>query len=212
MITNTNTNTNTNANGTITDHDYMSSAREALVARAATERLVDVTYDVTDSPVGQLLVALTPTGVVRIAFENEQHDRVLESLAERISPRILKSATSTNDLRRELDEYFDGKRALFSAAIDWLLVSGFQRAVLDATQRLPYGSTVNYGEIASAAGNPKAVRAAGTALGKNPVPIVIPCHRILRADGSLGGYLGGVEAKKALLDSERAHKSELVTS
>jgi methylated-DNA-[protein]-cysteine S-methyltransferase len=193
-----------------TDEEAMRAAREALAQRASAEDTVDITYAVTDSPVGRLLVAVTSVGVLRIAFEREHHDEVLSSLANRISARILQSATHTDHIRRELDEYFAGTRAAFTLTIDWALVAGFQRSILDAANHLLYGSTVSYAEIASAAGNSKAVRAAGTALGKNPIPIVIPCHRILRANGTLGGYLGGTEAKALLIETERTHRHQLV--
>jgi methylated-DNA-[protein]-cysteine S-methyltransferase len=192
------------------DEAFMRQARERLAAAAMADDLVDLSYAITDSPVGALLVALTRTGVVRVAFADERHDAVLQSLSARISPRIIQSAGQTDLIRRELDEYFDGRRATFSTPVDMSLVSGFQKDVLAATANLSYGSTVNYAQIANAAGNPKAARAAGTALGKNPLPIVIPCHRIVRADGSLGGYLGGVDAKAWLLATEREHRNELV--
>jgi methylated-DNA-[protein]-cysteine S-methyltransferase len=186
------------------DDATLHDLREQLAQRATTDGLVALTYDITDSPIGALLVAVTEAGVVRVAFASEDHEKVLCLLAERISPRLLRSAKQTDQIRRELNDYLTGSLGAFTVPIDWQLINGFQRDVLGATARLRYGTTASYGDIATAAGNPRAVRAAGTALGRNPIPIMIPCHRVLRADGSLGGYLGGLDAKRFLLTAEQA--------
>ncbi len=164
---------------------------------------MDVAYAEADTPVGRLLVAATPRGLVRVSFHGEAHDAVLGELAERLSPRVLEAPSRLDEVRRELDEYFDGRRHEFEVPLDWSLMgSPFRRRVLERTARIPYGATASYREVASAAGNERAVRAAGTALGANPIPIVVPCHRVLRTGGGLGGYGGGLEAKRFLLDLE----------
>lgn len=175
---------------------------ELLAARAATEDLLDVGYGEVDSPFGPLLACVTPAGVVRVAFEAEDHDVVLAGLASRVSPRILRAPRRVEPLRRELGEYFDGRRQHFDVAVDWRLSAGFRRMALAAVSALPYGTTATYTEVAIAAGHPKAIRAAGSACATNPVPIVVPCHRVVRSGGGLGGYLGGLDAKRALLDLE----------
>ncbi len=173
-----------------------------LAARAATEGLLDVGYDEVDSPFGRLLACVTLAGVVRVAFAGEDHDAVLAGLARQVSPRILRSRARLEPVRRELGEYFDGRRNRFDVAVDWRLATGFRRAALAAVAAVPYGTTATYAEVARAAGSPKAVRAAGSACATNPVPIVVPCHRVIRSGGGLGGYLGGLEAKRALLELE----------
>ncbi|HET6848181.1 MAG TPA: methylated-DNA--[protein]-cysteine S-methyltransferase [Gaiellales bacterium] len=174
-----------------------------LIGRAEAEGLVDVAYAETDTPVGRLLVAATPRGLVRVSFHGEAHDEVLGELAERLSPRVLEAPSRLDEVRRELDEYFEGRRHEFHLPLDWSLTgSPFRRAVLERTAKIPYGGTASYRDVASAAGNERAVRAAGTALGANPIPIVVPCHRVLRTGGALGGYGGGLEAKRFLLDLE----------
>lgn len=175
-----------------------------LTRRAESEGLLDVAYAEIDSPVGPLLAAATPRGVVRITFPVESHETVLEQLAAAISPRVLESPAKLDAARRELDRYFDGKLRDFEVPLDWQLTRGFYRKVLRATARIPYGQTRSYSEMAKSAGNPRAVRAAGTALGSNPLPIIVPCHRVLRLGGALGGYGGGLETKKALLELEGA--------
>ena len=174
-----------------------------LIGRAEAEGLVDVAYAETDTPVGRLLVAATPRGLVRVSFHGEAHDAVLGELAERLSPRVLEAPSRLDMVRRELEEYFEGGRREFDVPLDWSLTgSPFRRRVLERTARIPYGATASYREVASAAGNERAVRAAGTALGANPIPIVVPCHRVLRSGGALGGYGGGLDAKRFLLDLE----------
>jgi methylated-DNA-[protein]-cysteine S-methyltransferase len=175
----------------------------AALARADAEGLVDVAYAHTDSPIGPLLVAATPAGLVRLAFQREDHDDVLEELAERISPRVLEAPARVDEIRRELDEYFDGRRDHFELPLDWRLSSGFRRTVLETLYAdVAYGHTVSYLELATMVGNPKASRAVGTAMATNPIPVVVPCHRVLRTGGQLGGYGGGLPAKVALLELE----------
>lgn len=174
-----------------------------LVVRADRDGLLDLAYTTTDSPLGPLLLAATSTGLVRLAYRSEDHDAVLSRLADRISPRVLHAPQRLDPVRRQLDEYFAGARRRFEVPLDMQLSTPFRRTVLAATAALPYGTTASYGQIAAAVGNPAAVRATGTALATNPVPIVVPCHRILRGDGALGGYVGGAPAKRALLDLER---------
>lgn len=176
--------------------------RAQLAERAAEQGLLDVAYAAVDSPIGLLLVAATPAGVVRLAFDNEPRDAVLVELAARVSPRVLEAPARLDAARRELDEYFHGHRTGFDLALDWALTSGFRRKVLDATARIPYGRTGTYRSVATAAGNPKAVRAAGTALATNPIPIIVPCHRVLRSDGTIGEYRGGSDRKITLLRHE----------
>jgi methylated-DNA-[protein]-cysteine S-methyltransferase len=171
---------------------------------AAAEGDVDVAFAETDSPFGPLVVAVTPRGLVRLAYPNEAPDHVLDELARRVSPRVLRSARRLDPVRRELDEYFDRRRRRFDVAVDWAMTGGFVRKVLRATARIPYGDVRSYSEVAERAGNPRASRAAGNALGSNPIPIVVPCHRVVRSGGSLGGYTGGVERKEFLLELEGA--------
>jgi methylated-DNA-[protein]-cysteine S-methyltransferase len=174
-----------------------------LATAAATAGLLDVAYATLDSPVGRLLVATTPRGLVRIAYLDEAGEEpVLEQLARRISPRVLAAPRRVDEPRRELDEYFNRRRHEFDLPIDWTLTRGFGRRVLRATARIPYGEVSSYKQVAAAAGSPRGSRAAGNALGVNPMPIVVPCHRVLHAGGGLGGYTGGVERKRLLLDVE----------
>ncbi len=181
---------------------------ERLVAmlgqRAAAAGLLDVAYGSLDSPLGELLVAVTPRGLVRIAYPDEQGEQALEELAERVSPRVLRAPERTDSVRRELDDYFAGRRRDFDLPLDWSLVRGFATRILRATARVPFGSVATYGQVASEAGSPRAARAAGNALHVNPIPIVVPCHRIVPASGGLGGYGGGQERKRYLLTLEGA--------
>jgi methylated-DNA-[protein]-cysteine S-methyltransferase len=175
----------------------------AALARAGDEGLVDVAYATTDSPVGSLLVAATPAGLVRLAFEREDDDAVLEQLADRVSPRVLEVPARLDEVRRELDEYFEGRRDHFELPLDWRLSAGFRKTVLETLyEDVVYGRTVSYLELATMVGNPKASRAVGTAMATNPIPIVVPCHRVLRTGGQLGGYGGGLPAKIKLLELE----------
>lgn len=184
------------------DHERLDDLRAELARRAAGEGLLDVAYEVADSPVGELLLATTERGLVRLAFACEGHERVLASLAERVSPRVLRAPARLQAARRQLAEYFDGRRQRFDLPLDRRLSSGFRGSVLQATGELGYGTTASYARVAAAAGSPRAVRATGSALATNPIPIVVPCHRVLRGDGTLGGYVGGLPAKRALLDLE----------
>ncbi len=169
---------------------------------AAAAGLLDVAYATLDSPVGRLLLAATPRGLVRIAYVDAfDEDTVLESLAAKISPRVV--SAPLDEPRRELDEYLAGARRRFDIPLDWQLIRGFGRRVLEATARVPYGSVSTYKRVATEAGNERASRAAGNALGSNPLPIVVPCHRILHSTGGLGGYTGGLERKQSLLALER---------
>jgi methylated-DNA-[protein]-cysteine S-methyltransferase len=179
-------------------------AARRLAARAAAEGLADVTYAPVDSPFGTLLLAGTEHGLVRLAFPEEDTDQVLDRLARRVSPRIVQAPASLDAARRELDDYFSGRRRSFDLPLDWSLVSRFGRRVLGATAQIPYGGVLTYAEVAGEAGSPRGSRAAGNALGSNPIPIVIPCHRVLRTGGALGGYAGGLERKRWLLELEGA--------
>ena len=178
--------------------------RSRLTERAEREDLVDVAYRVVDSPIGPLLVAASSTGLVRVAFESEGHDAVLDRLAGQISPRIMRMPARTDDVARQLDEYFAGRRHEFDLPLDLQLVSGFRRTVISHLPDIAYGSTASYKAVAAMAGNPTAVRAVGSACSHNPVPVVVPCHRVVRSDGSIGNYLGGVDAKAALIALESA--------
>lgn len=175
-----------------------------LVERAEAQGALDVTYRTVDSPLGSLLLAATPEGVVRVAFELEDHDRVLEALGTTIGSRILRGGHRLDPLARELDDYFAGRRHGFDVPVDLRLARGFRRAVLQHLGEIPYGSTESYRQVAIATGSPGAVRAVGSACATNPLPIVVPCHRVVRSDGSLGGYLGGLPAKERLLALEAA--------
>jgi methylated-DNA-[protein]-cysteine S-methyltransferase len=179
-------------------------AAAAAAARFAATAPADVTYAVLDSPVGTLVAAATSRGLARLAYEDEDGsvDGVLDAIAARLSPRVLESPARLDDVRRELDEYFAGRRRAFDLPIDWTLAGPFGRRVLRATARIPFGATSTYAEVAARAGSPKGSRAAGNALGANPVPIVVPCHRVLRSGGGLGGYTGGLDRKLALLRIE----------
>jgi methylated-DNA-[protein]-cysteine S-methyltransferase len=173
-----------------------------LARRAAEEGLLDVAYATVDAPFGRMLVAATPNGLVRTAFDKESQDEVLTELADRISPRVLEAPARLDEVRRELDEYFTGNRTEFDLPIDWQLSHGFLRRAREECFRIPYGQVRTYKQLAEAAGSPEAVRAAGNAMAKNPIPIVVPCHRVLRTGGALGGYGGGLECKRWLLDLE----------
>jgi methylated-DNA-[protein]-cysteine S-methyltransferase len=190
------------------DHAGVDTAATAAAAarfarRADEEGLVDVAYSMVDSPLGPLLAATTSRGLVRLAYD-DHNDRevVLEHLADSISPRVIEAPARLDELRRELEQYFEGGRRRFEIAVDWELVHGFTRRVLQATAAIAYGDLRSYRDVATVAGNEKAVRAAGNALGHNPIPIVVPCHRVVRTGGALGGYTGGVEKKRELLTIE----------
>jgi methylated-DNA-[protein]-cysteine S-methyltransferase len=175
-----------------------------LVEQAEDEGLLDVSYRTLDSPVGPLLLAATPDGLVRVAFDREDHDAVLAALAAHVSPRILRSPRRLDDAARQLDEYFAHRRRSFDVPIDLQLAHGFRRRVLSHLRDIPYGSTETYAMVAAATGRPSAVRAVGTACAKNPLPLVVPCHRVVRSDGTIGQYGGGQAAKRQLLELEHA--------
>jgi methylated-DNA-[protein]-cysteine S-methyltransferase len=179
--------------------------RRELVARAEAEGLVDVAFERHDSPLGPILIGATAAGLVRVGLPAEGEDAVLDELARRVSARVLRAPRdSVTRTRRQLDEYFEGRRRAFDVELDWRLTAGFRREVLRATARIPYGHTASYKQVATQAGRPAAVRAAGTALATNPLPIVVPCHRVLRSGGGLGAYRGGPQAKAQLLSLEGA--------
>lgn len=175
-----------------------------LADAAASDGILDVAYRVVDSPVGPLLLAATERGLVRVAYANEDHDAVLNTLADRVSPRILLAPARLDAVSRELDEYFAGTRRTFDVPLDWQLSAGFRNTVLRHLAEIGYGRTASYAAVARLAGNPKAVRAVGSACATNPMPVVVPCHRVVRSDGAMGGYLGGLEAKRTLLTLEAA--------
>jgi methylated-DNA-[protein]-cysteine S-methyltransferase len=172
--------------------------------RAAAEGLLDVAYAELDSPLGRLVAASTNRGLVTLSYTDSGLDPVLERLAAKVSPRVLEAPARLDAVRREVDEYFEGRRRDFDVPIDWALVQGFTARILHATARIPFGEVSSYRGVAREAGNERAVRAAGNALNANPMPIVVPCHRVLRTGGALGGYGGGVERKKYLLELEGA--------
>jgi methylated-DNA-[protein]-cysteine S-methyltransferase len=174
-----------------------------LADAAAADGSLDVAYRTLDTPLGALLLAATPAGLVRVAYASEGHDAVLAALAARVSPRVLRAPARLDPVARELEDYFAGRRTAFDLALDLQLSHGFRRDVLAQLGTIGYGATASYAAMAIAAGSPRAVRAVGTACATNPLPIVIPCHRVVRSDGSLGAYLGGPAAKQALLTLER---------
>jgi methylated-DNA-[protein]-cysteine S-methyltransferase len=185
--------------------DDLASLHARLAARAEEEGLLDVAYRTLDTPVGTLLLAATPTGLVRVAYEREGLDTVLDRLAAEISPRILHTPRRLDEAARQLEEYFSRRRTRFDLPVDLRLSGGFRRSVLAYLPAISYGQTASYQSVAAAVHNPKAVRAVGTACATNPLPLIIPCHRVIRSDGRLGAYLGGHEIKHQLLDME-AHR------
>jgi methylated-DNA-[protein]-cysteine S-methyltransferase len=180
----------------------MDKSLEKLRERAAEEGLLDIAYATADSPFGTLLVARTPRGLVRLGLPNEDAEAMLADLAGRISPRVIEAPAQLDEERRELDDYFAGRRHEFGLPIDWQLSNGFLLRAREGIAAIPYGETRTYTELAREAGNERAVRAAGSACSRNPIPLVVPCHRVLRSDGSLGGYAGGLEMKERLLEME----------
>jgi methylated-DNA-[protein]-cysteine S-methyltransferase len=183
----------------------MSDFVEQLATRAAEEGLLDVAYATLESPVGELVVAATDRGLVRIGLPGQPLESVLAQLADGVSPRLMSYPRRLDEARRELDQYFAGKRERFELAVDWRLSHpGFSRRVLRETAKVPFGEVITYGQAARRAGSPRAFRAAGSALGSNPVPIVVPCHRVVRAGGEIGNYGGGPEMKRFLLELEHA--------
>lgn len=186
------------------DPEALSRLRDSLVGAAAADGLLDVAYRTIDTPVGSLLLAATEQGLVRVAFACEDHDLVLVALADQVSPRILLAPSRLDAAARQLAEYFDGRRTAFELPLDLRLSSGFRRSVLAHLPEIPYGHTESYAQVALAAGSPRAVRAVGSACATNPLPVVVPCHRVVRSDGSYGGYRGGPVAKRTLLTLESA--------
>ena len=182
--------------------DDLARLHRRLVVRASADDLLDVAYRTVDSPVGSLLLARTPAGLVRVAFGVQDHDAVLTALAQQISPRVLEAPGPLDDAARELDEYFAGRRTTFEVPLDLRLLRGFRRDVVLHLTDIGYGQTASYAQVADLAGSPRAVRAVGTACALNPLPLVLPCHRVVRSDGSPGQYAGGSDAKVALLDLE----------
>ncbi len=182
--------------------DRSAELAASVAELAGASGLIDVAYSFVDSPFGELLVAVTKQGLVRVDYPNHDFDETLEELAAKVSPRVLESPRSTDGVRRELEEYFSGDRHSFTVQVDLSLVHGFTRKVLEQTARIPFGAVSTYREVATRAGSPLAVRATGNALGSNPIPIVVPCHRVVRTGGGLGGYTGGLDRKVKLLQLE----------
>lgn len=190
----------------LTEVDDVTLARldHKLEQRATEAGLLDVAFRTIDSPVGPLLLAATPLGLVRVAYQREGYDAVLQALARKISPRILAAPRRLDEAAGQIEEYFAGRRTTFDLALDLRLSAGFRRTVLGHLAAISYGHTESYAEVAAATGHPGAVRAVGSACATNPLPVVVPCHRVVRSDGSLGGYLGGLEVKRTLLELEAA--------
>ncbi|MEI2707268.1 MAG: methylated-DNA--[protein]-cysteine S-methyltransferase [Ilumatobacteraceae bacterium] len=182
--------------------DHLHRLHRRLARRAAAADLLDVSYRLVDSPHGPLLVAATAAGVVRVAFHSEDHDAVLDALAMAVSPRVLRDTARTAAAARQLDQYFAGRRRQFDLPVDLRLARGFRRSVVETLPLIAYGSTASYADVAALVGNPGAVRAVGSACAHNPVPIVVPCHRVVHTDGSPGQYRGGAAMKAALLALE----------
>ena len=180
----------------------MDRLRARLAAAAQRDGILDVAYRTVDSPVGPLLLAATEAGLVRVAYASEGHDAVLQALADRISPRVLNAPARLDAAARELGEYFAGRRRSFDLPLDWRLSAGFRRAVLGHLTEIGYGHTASYAAVARLAGNPTAIRAAASACAANPLPVVVPCHRVIYSDGRIGRYLGGPDAKRTLLTLE----------
>jgi len=186
------------------DEEANARLHARLVAAAEQDGVLDVAYRTIATPVGELLLAVTEQGLVRVAYPSQGHDAILASLAQTVSPRILRAPGRLDRVSRQLDEYFDGRRTAFDLPLDFRLATGFRRAVLAHLPAIPYGGTESYAQVAAAAGSPKAVRAVGTACARNPLPVVVPCHRVVRSDGTMGGYAGGPGAKLTLLTLESA--------
>lgn len=186
------------------DDDALARLRVRLTASAEADGLLDIAYTTIDSPVGGLLLAATERGLVRVAYAREDHDAVLETLANKVSPRVLRAPQRLDRAARELDEYFAGRRTTFDLPLDHTLSHGFRKMVQSRLSEIGYGTTLSYTQVAELVGNPAAVRAVGTACATNPLPVVVPCHRVVKADGGIGQYVGGVEAKAALLQLESA--------
>ncbi len=185
------------------DDETLSRLHQRLERDAAADELLDVAYRTVDSPVGALLLAATTVGLVRVAYDVEGHDAVLARLAGSVSPRVLRAPARLDAAARQLDEYFTKRRTAFELPVDLRLAEGFRRSVVEHLRDIGYGRRESYAAVAAAIGNPRAVRAVGTACAHNPLPVVIPCHRVVRSDGTTGRYVGGPAAKSALLALER---------
>jgi methylated-DNA-[protein]-cysteine S-methyltransferase len=186
------------------DQDHLKRLHARLERDAQAGDLLDIAYRTVDSAVGPLLLAATPLGLLRVAFANEGHDSVLQNLSARVSPRVLEAPTRLDPVARQLEEFFTGRRHRFDVALDWSLSHGFRRSVLEHLNAdIGYGTTTSYAALARRSGSPNAVRAVGTACATNPIPIVVPCHRVIRSDGAIGAYRGGPAAKRVLLELER---------
>ena len=188
----------------MTDEEANARLHARLIAAAERDGVLDVAYRTIATPVGELLLAGTERGLVRVAFPRQGHDEVLASLAQTVSPRILRAPGRLDQVSRQLDEYFAGHRTVFDLPLDFRLATGFRREVLAHLPAIPYGRTESYAQVAAATGSPRAVRAVGTACARNPLPVVVPCHRVVRSDGTAGGYAGGPDAKHVLLTLESA--------
>jgi methylated-DNA-[protein]-cysteine S-methyltransferase len=186
------------------DDAALTRLHQRLEHAADTGGLLDVAYRTIDTPVGTLLLAATTAGLVRVAYDVEGHDAVLAGLADRISPRVLRAPARLDDAARQIDEYFAKRRTAFEVPVDLRLAEGFRRSVIEHLRAIGYGHRESYAAVAAAIGHPRAVRAVGTACAHNPLPVVIPCHRVVRSDGSTGQYVGGPLAKSTLLDLEAA--------
>jgi methylated-DNA-[protein]-cysteine S-methyltransferase len=186
------------------ESDTLSRLHVRLESDADTAGVLDVAYRTVDTPVGSLLLAATTVGLVRVAYDVEGHDAVLAKLAAVVSPRILRAPGRLDDVARQIDEYFAKRRTVFEVPVDLRLAEGFRRNVIEHLSDIGYGRRESYAAVAAAIGHPRAVRAVGTACGHNPLPVVIPCHRVVRSDGSTGQYVGGTVAKSTLLDLEAA--------
>lgn len=184
--------------------EQAAAAARRLTERIVTDGLADIDYAPVESPFGTLYAASTSRGLVRLTFPEEPLDEFLERLARKLSPRIVAAPAALDPVQRELDEYFSGSRQAFDLPLDWALITPFARRVLRKTVAIPYGGHLSYAEVAAEAGSPRGARAAGNALGSNPIPIVIPCHRVLHSSGGLGGYGGGLDRKRFLLELEGA--------
>jgi methylated-DNA-[protein]-cysteine S-methyltransferase len=184
--------------------DTLARLHQRLEHDADIGELLDVAYRTIDTPVGTLLLAATTAGLVRVAYDVEDHDAVLAGLARKISPRVLRAPARLDTAARQIDEYFAKRRTAFEVQVDLRLAEGFRRNVIEHLRAIGYGSRESYAAVAAAIGHPRAVRAVGTACAHNPLPVVIPCHRVVRSDGSTGQYVGGPLAKSALLDLEAA--------
>jgi methylated-DNA-[protein]-cysteine S-methyltransferase len=186
------------------DDATLAALHARLVTSAADAGILDVAYCTVDTPVGLLLLAATEQGLVRVAYASEDHDRVLDQLASRISPRVLLAPGRLDAAARQVEEFFDGRRHVFDLPLDLRLSTGFRRTVLSHLPHIAYGTTASYAAVAAAAGSPRAVRAVGSACATNPLPVVVPCHRVVRSDGTLGQYVGGADVKRSLLKLEAA--------